>query len=77
MEWRFIPKAPLGLGLLGEIHWTNKVQDNEDDDPTYGDDTDLRQRTNKQAMLFKHFWTRWQKEYLTALREFHPGSRSW
>ena len=50
------------------------VQDDEDDDPTYGDDTDLRQRTKRQALLFKHFWTRWQKEYLTALREFHRST---
>ena len=46
------------------------VQDDEVNDPTYGDDMDLRKRTKIQALVFKHSWTKWQKEYLTSLREF-------
>ncbi|XP_065916009.1 uncharacterized protein [Dysidea avara] len=51
-----------------------RVEDDEIDDPTYGDDADIRKRTKTQALLFKHFWTRWQKEYLTSLREFHRST---
>ena len=51
-----------------------RVEDDEIDDPTYGDDADIRKRTKAQALLFKHFLTRWQKEYLTSLREFHRST---
>ena len=37
----------------------------------YGEHADIRKRVKTQALLFRHFWTRWQKEYLTALCEFH------
>ena len=37
----------------------------------YGEHADIRKRFKTQALLFRHFWTRWQKEYLTALCEFH------
>ena len=51
----------------------HRVEVDELSDPTYGDNTEI-QRAKTQALLFKHFWTRWQKEYLTALREFHRST---
>ena len=33
-----------------------RVEDDEIDDPTYGDDADIRKRTKAQVLLFKHFW---------------------
>ena len=41
------------------------------DDPDFGDMSDLRRRARAQALIVKHFWTRWKREYLTALRETH------
>ena len=41
------------------------------DDPDFGDVSDLRRRARAQALIVKHFWTRWKREYLTALRETH------
>jgi len=49
------------------------VEDVGIQDLTYGED-DLRKRTKAQALLFKHFWSRWQREYLTALRECHHST---
>ena len=43
-------------------------------DPTCGDDSTLRQRANKQALLLQQFWYRWKHEYLTSLREFHRNT---
>ena len=40
-------------------------------DPTYCDDTEVRRRAKAQAAILDHFWSRWSKEYLTALHEFH------
>jgi len=39
-------------------------------DPDFGD-TEINSRAKKQAALLQHFWTRWRREYLTGLREFH------
>ena len=33
--------------------------------------SDLRRQARGQALIVKHFWTRWKREYLTALRETH------
>ena len=33
--------------------------------------SDLRRQARAQALIVKHFWTRWKREYLTALRETH------
>jgi len=52
-----------------------EVQDDQIDDPTYGNDTDIRKRAKTQALLFKHFWTRWQREYLTSLPRISPLNR--
>jgi len=46
------------------------TQGDEISDPSYGE-TDLRRSAKTQALLLSHFWHRWKKEYLTALREFH------
>jgi len=47
------------------------VQPDEINDPNYGDDNELRRRARAQAAVLQHFWSRWSKEYLTALREYH------
>ena len=45
------------------------TQDDEIHDPDFGDDSALRRRAKRQALVIKHFWNRWKGEYLTALRE--------
>ena len=47
------------------------TQDDENHDPDFGDDSALRRRAKRQALVIKHFWNRWKGEYLTALRETH------
>ncbi|XP_065895991.1 uncharacterized protein [Dysidea avara] len=42
-------------------------------DPDYGE-AEIQSMAKKQAALLQHFWTRWRKEYLTSLREFHRAS---
>ena len=39
------------------------------DEPDFGDVSDLRRQARAQALIVKHFWTRWKREYLTAMRE--------
>ena len=48
-----------------------RVEDDELDDQTYGEEGHIRKRSKAQAQLFKNLWTRWQREYLTSLREFY------
>ena len=31
----------------------------------------LSKKAKKQAVIIQHFWSRWNKEYLTSLRETH------
>ena len=40
-------------------------------DPDFGDSSDLHRRARAQAVVIRNFWTRWKREYLTALRETH------
>ena len=49
----------------------SKVEDDEITDPDFGDDSQIRHRAKTQAIIVKHFWSRWRHEYLTALRETH------
>ena len=49
----------------------HNVEVDEVDDPTYGETTEIQRRAKIQALLLQHFWSRWRREYLTALREFH------
>ena len=39
------------------------------DEPDFGDVSDLRRQARAQALIVKHSWTQWKREYLTALRE--------
>ena len=48
--------------------------ENEVSDPTFGDESPLRQRANKQALILQQFWYRWKHEYLTSLREFRRNT---
>ena len=38
------------------------------------DDSEVRIRAKSQALRLKHFESRWRKEYLTSLREFHKST---
>ena len=47
-------------------------------DPTYGEahsSFDLSKRLKHLSVMLKHFWNRWQREYLTELSEHHRYSR--
>jgi len=39
-------------------------------DPDFGE-AEVQSRAKKQAALLQHFWSRWKREYLTGLRDFH------
>lgn len=47
------------------------VEEDELDDPNFGSESAVMKRAKIQALILKHFWTRWKSEYLTTLREFH------
>jgi transposase InsO family protein len=48
--------------------------DDEVEDPDFMDDSEVRRRAKSQALRLKHFESRWRKEYLTSLREFHKST---
>ena len=43
-------------------------------DPSYNEDMRLKKAAKVQSLLLNHFTTRWKREYLTSLREFHQKS---
>ena len=47
------------------------VEDDEVDDPTFGDESSVRRLAKRQALTLQHFKSRWRHEYLTSLREYH------
>ena len=55
-----------------------QFEDEEIDDPNYGDtytsQKELTKRAKIQAQLLDHFWSRWKHDYLTSLREFHKAA---
>ena len=44
----------------------HSIEEDELDDP-FGDESAVTKRAKIQALMLKHFWTRWRLEYLTAL----------
>ena len=49
--------------------------DDETEDPDYPvSESQMRKRLTNHARLLQHFQTRWKREYLTSLREFHKTS---
>ncbi len=70
----FIPKRALSRRITSLPH---KNVDNEDiDDPDYGNLTEMTRRARRQALLLQHFRNHWITEYLTSLREFHKTTRN-
>ncbi|XP_065918796.1 uncharacterized protein [Dysidea avara] len=51
-----------------------QVTEQDIDDPTFGDYSEVNQRARLQAALLSQFWSRWRHEYLTSLREHHRAS---
>ena len=49
----------------------HSVEEDELDDPDFEAESAVMKRAKIQALMLKHFWTRWRLEYLTTLREFH------
>ena len=43
-------------------------------DPSFGDASHTRKRAKVQALILRDFQTRWRREYLTSLREYHKIS---
>ena len=47
------------------------VEDDETNDPNFGNISEVTKRAQTLALILKHFWLRWKAEYLTSLREYH------
>ena len=47
------------------------VEDDEVDDPTFGDESSVRRLAKRQALTLQHFKSRWRHEYLTSLQKYH------
>ena len=52
------------------LHY-ERVEDDELEDLTFGEDSQIKKRAKLMALSLQHFHDRWKHEYLTALREFH------
>ena len=48
-----------------------RVEEQDLDDPTFGNLTDINRRAQLQSLLLNQFCSRWRHEYLTSLREYH------
>ena len=51
-----------------------QIEEDELEDPTFGEDSQIKRRAKLLALTLRHFRHRWKHEYLTALREFHRAS---
>ena len=49
------------------------VTEQDLDDPTFGDSSEVNQRARLLSALLSQFWSRWRHEYITSLREHHRG----
>ena len=47
------------------------LDEDELDDPNFGDSLSIKRRAKQQALTLQHFRSRWRHEYLTSLREYH------
>ena len=47
------------------------VNEEELEDPNFGDSSSIKRRAKQQALTLQHFRSRWRHEYLTSLREYH------
>ena len=54
---------------------TSLPHDHEEnlDDPDYVDASAMREQVDKHTRILNHFESRWKREYLTSLREFHKA----
>ena len=50
------------------------VNDDEVNDPNFGDDSSIKPRAKQHALTLKHFRSRWKHEYLTSLQEYHRAT---
>ena len=70
------PLTPSHLLFGGRIrqvpHALNKPEELED--PTYVNDSAMREKINRHTMVIQKFWNCWKTEYLTSLREFNRVS---
>ena len=51
-----------------------QVTEQDLDDPTFGDYSEVNQRARLQAALLSQFWSCWRHEYFTSLRKHHRTS---
>ena len=61
---------PCGRRITSMPH---TISNDEISDPTFGVPP-IKDIAKRQGQLIQHFQTRWKKEYLTSLREYHKNS---
>jgi hypothetical protein len=66
-----VTPAHLIYGRLMTMLPYEDVDDDEIEDPDFMDDSEARRRVKTRAQRLKQFESRWKREYLTSLREFH------
>ena len=62
-----------GRRIQQALHPITDQEELADPSVVYG--KDLRKQVDKLTQLIEHFTSRWRREYLTSLREFHKVSR--